>query len=92
MRGASRAPKPSEPLPLPHSHTAQILPPLNRHLAFDSHNPPFVPPGHYYHFAGDASSNAIDKPDTIVVKPLLSSAVISLSISALFLILLLVDF
>lgn len=68
MRGASRAPNPSEPLPHSHSHTAaQILPPLNRQLA-----------GQYYHF-GAASSNAIDnQPDTVVVKPLVSSAAISL--------------
>ncbi|XP_038883299.1 transcription factor E2FA isoform X1 [Benincasa hispida] len=68
MRGGSRAPNRSEPLP--QSQTAQILPPLNRHLAFDSAKPPFVPPGHYYHF-GDGSSNVIDQqPDSIVVKPL----------------------
>lgn len=77
MRGGSRAPNRSEPLP--QSQTAQILPPLKRQLAFDSNKPPFVPPGHYYHFGG-GSSNALDQqPDSIIVKPLVSAAICSIA-------------
>ncbi|XP_022925568.1 transcription factor E2FA-like isoform X3 [Cucurbita moschata] len=57
MRGGSRAPNRSEPLP--HSQTAQILPPLKRQLAFESNKPL------------RASSNSFDQePDSIAVKPL----------------------
>ena len=62
MRGGSRALNRSEPLP--HSQTAQILPPLKRQLAFESNKPL------------RASSNSFDQePDSIAVKPLVSAAI-----------------
>lgn len=44
------------------------MPPMRRHLLFESNKPPFFPPADYHQFSGGAQRAADQEPEAIVVR------------------------